>query len=559
MQKFNRLIIVLACLCFGFSKLNAQTTILDETLLTQQSFNTFTAVSVTGTQTWNFSAQYGAVCSGYSGGQSFANEDWLISSPMNLLQANNAQLSFSHTRGPGALVNAGLDQGWYEAFATANYTGNPATTQWVDLGLNQSIANAWDYVSSGGLVIPAAAKSANSRIAFRYKSSASQSATWEIKNVKVTGEDPNTAVFKITNWNTEWLGCTQFGPTNETQQINNVAAAMITMDSDIYCIQEVINTSSQPSIATLLTLLGNEWGGAIVPSNTGDCNQRQGIIYKKSKVQLVNSLELSNGNGSQGNTYSYNWTNGRFPVLYNVKLVAGTTLIPVSLINIHAKAEDNNDNGESYTRRKGAAEGLKGILDGSAYNTKNLIVIGDFNDYLIGTSSNNCNCSISPYKNFMDDTTNYTGISKDIVDADTDWGIHPIIENIIISNELIGNYVTDSAAQEISVPQTIAGYYSTTSDHLPMSARFQFSTLSNPEHGDYAVSSWTIFPNPVKSELNIAVQGTLEDTNTAIYDLTGRLIVHEKLNNSSSVNVSALPSGVYILKIGNRNAKFVKE
>ncbi|MEL1243982.1 T9SS type A sorting domain-containing protein [Flavobacterium sp. DGU11] len=558
MQKLNKLIVVLAIVCFGLTRVHAQTTILDQTLLTQQSFNTFTAVSVTGAQTWNFSAQYGAVCSGYSGGQSFENEDWLISSPMNLLQANNAQLTFSHTRGPGALVNAGLNQEWYEAFATANYTGNPATTQWVNLGLNQSIANAWDYISSGGLVIPAAAKSANSRIAFRYKSSSAQSATWEIKNVTVTGEDPNTAVFKITNWNTEWLGCTLFGPADETQQINNVAAAMIAMDSDIYCIQEVINTSSQPSIATLVSILGNEWGGAIAPSNTGDCNQRQGIIYKKSKVQLVNSSELSNGNGSQGNTYSYNWTNGRFPTLYNVKLVAGSTLIPVSLVNIHAKAEDNNDGGESYIRRKGGAEGLKGILDGSAYNTKNVIVIGDFNDYLIGTSSNSCSCSISPFKNFTDDTTNYNGITKDIIDTNTNWGTHRIIENIIISNELAGNYVANSAAQEVSVPQAISNYYNTTSDHLPVSARFQFSVLDDPDHGEYIENSWTIYPNPVKNELNVAIRGTIEDTNAEIYDLTGRVIMHEKLNNAT-LNVSALPAGIYILKMGSSNAKFVKE
>jgi endonuclease/exonuclease/phosphatase family metal-dependent hydrolase len=554
MQKLKQ-IIVLAFIGFGFNQLHAQTTILDETLMTAQSFNTFTAVSVTGGQEWDYSSQYGAICSGFFNSQSNANEDWLISPEMDLTQINNVKLTFSHARGPESMVNVGVAQGWYKAFATDGYTGNPSTTAWVELtGLNQNITQGWQYVSSGALAIPGSAISSQSRIAFRYMSSATQSATWEIKNVKVTGDAVGMESFKITNWNTEWLGCTQFGPTNENQQVSNVAAAMLTMNSDIYCLQEVINTPSHPSIQAIVTLLGSDqWGGAIVPTNTGDCNQRQGIIYKKSRVQVVNSLEMSGGNSAQGNSYYYNWTNGRYPALYNVNFIAGGTLVPVSLVNIHAKAE--GDGASSYTRRKGGSEGLKGILDGAGYNTKNVIIIGDFNDYLIGTTSNSCNCSVSPFKNIMDDTSHYTGITKDIIDEDTNWGTHPIIENIIISNELTDNYVSASAAQEVELPGTINNYYNSTSDHLPVSAVFQFSTLSSPE---YSENIWTVYPNPVKYELNINGLDLANETDTAIYDITGRQVFSEKVSQNS-VNVSSLPSGIYILKIGNKSGKFVKE
>ncbi len=554
MHKTTRLFILLSFLGFGIS-LNAQTTVLDETLLTQQSFNTFTRVSVTGAQEWNFSSQYGAVCSGFFSGQSNANEDWLVSAPMNLSPLNNVQLSFSHARGPEALINVGVAQGWYKAFATANYTGNPATTTWVELtGLNQNITQGWQYVASGALVIPAAAKSAQSRIAFRYMSSASQSATWEIKNVKVTGQQEGMETFRVTNWNTEWLGCTQFGPIDESGQVSNVAQAMLLMDSDVYCLQEVTNTPSVPTIASIVAQMGSsEWGGAIVPSNTGDCNQRQGIIYKKSRVQLVNSTELTNGNGAQGNSYYNNWSGGRFPSVYNVNFIAGNNAIPVSLVNIHAKAEDGN--ASSYTRRKGGSEGLKGILDGPAYNTKNVIVIGDFNDYLIGTTSDACNCSVSPYKNFMDDAANYNGITKDITDVVTNWGIRPLIENIIISSELVDNYSAGSAAQEVSVAGSIDDYYNTTSNHLPVTAAFQFQTLGAPE---FTSATWTVYPNPVKDELNITSTGVMEDNHTTIYDLTGRQVFDGELIGES-INVSALPAGIYILKLDGRSRKFVKE
>lgn len=542
------LIIALAFINLG---LQAQTTILNESLLTQASFNTFTGYSVTGVQMWSHSTQYGAVMSGFSG-QSFANEDWLVSPAMNLSQIDNAKLTFEHTRGPGGSMNVGVNLGWYKAYATANYTGNPATTTWVELtGMNNTMANAWNYIPSGDLMIPASAKSATTRIAFRYQSTDTQSATWEIKNVKVTGQQAGTATFKITNWNTEWLGCADFEPTDDAQQLSNVAAAMLAMNSDIYCIQEVSNTPNTPTLTSLVNLLGsNDWAATMVPANTGECSQRQALVYKKARVQFVSSTQLSTGNQSQGNSYSYNWSSGRFPAVYNVNLIAGINLIPVTLVNIHAKAQTDLDD---YTRRKGASEALKTILDGSAYNTKNVILVGDYNDFLIGTNSSTaCNCNVSPYKNFMDDTAKYTPITQNLFDEH--WN-RPVIENFIISNELTGNYITNTAAMETSVASSIPGFYSNTSNHTPVTAQLQFSTLDSEEFTAPA-KTWSLYPNPASNTLTITTTADLTENFTTIYDITGRQVLNEKFNET--INVSALPAGVYILKIGEMSRKFVK-
>ena len=560
MQKLYKLLFVFILLGSTLSPLQAQNIILDETLLTQGSFSTFTPVTVRGTQGWSFNPLYGAMCSGYASGQSYENEDWLVSPAMNLTELENVQLTFNHTRGSAGIMNVGVEQGWYEVFATANYTGDPLTTQWIQLeGLNQNITTAWQYVPSGTIVIPEAAKSASSRIAFRYISSAIVSATWEIKNVRITTDSEITnpgpdAVFRITNWNIEWLGCTANGPEDEDLQINNVATAMLAMNSDVYCIQEVTNTVTNPSIETLVSLLGSdEWGGTIVPNNTGDCYQRQAIIYKKAKVQFVNALEISSGNAAQGGSYNYNWSGGRYPALYNVNLIAGNNLIPVSLVNIHAKAEDNN--ASSYTRRKGASEALKATLDDANYNTNNLIVIGDFNDYLTGTTSNVCNCTASPYQNFTDDVNNYLGVTNGIIDRR--YG-NPLIENIVISNELFDNYVSNSTAQD-GIAQTIGNYYQTTSNHLPVSASFQFSTLGMPDYTGYTNKSLVIYPNPAKGQLNIkTTNGDVNNTPIMIYDITGRQVFADKLTNNT-INVSTLPAGMYILKAGNHSSKFIKE
>jgi hypothetical protein len=198
------------------------------------------------------------------------------------------------------------------------------------------------------------------------------------------------------------------------------------------------------------------------------------------------------------------------------------------------------------------------ILDGTSYNSKNLILIGDFNDYLIGTTSDACACTLSPYKNFVDDEVNYNSITKNMVDVNQTWGTHPIIENIIISNELSTNYVSSSTAQEAAIVQNISNYYNTTSNHLPVSATFQFSVLGTPEYTYTQKSLLSIYPNPVKEELQFDMAGLEDNAIAQIFDLTGRQMSCRQID-VNTVSVTSLPTGIYILKVGNRSGKFVKE
>jgi endonuclease/exonuclease/phosphatase family metal-dependent hydrolase len=544
MKKTIKTILLIILMVFSSNLLLAQTTIFEQSLQNPQSFNTFTNASVTGSQTWYFNTTFNvAYCNGRVGGINYANEDWLISPAINLLQTANVKLSFDHTRGY-YVGNRPLPQEWCKVFATENYTGNPATTNWIELtGVNQNVLSANEFVSSGELIIPEIAKSQNLRIAFRYLSSASANDYWEIKNVKVTGEpqatSPNAGIFKITNWNTEWLGCTQFGPTDETLQINNVVAAILAMNSDIYCIQEV--TNSTVTIANLITLLGSDkWDGRMAISS-GDCLQRQGIIFKKSKVNYVNHIELNSGNAAQGNSYFSNWSSGRYPVLYNVNFISGNTTVPLSLVNIHAKATTSSDIpcDAVFTKRLGASQALKTILDGTSYNNQNLILIGDFNDYLVGTT---CSSYVnSPYKNFVDDQINYNCVTQNI----TNFNL-PIIENIIITNELNSNYITDSATRELGVSQSIANFSTTTSDHLPVSAKFQFSKLDNHQFDLSQNNNISIYPNPASDHITINCDNlaSVTDWSVKITNMLGQEILSLPMNTTKCiVNLNSSASG----------------
>ena len=162
----------------------------NQTLTTVDSYNTFTAYSVAGDQEWYQNAshlEYGAVMSGYANNTSYANEDWFISSTIDLSASTNPILNFDHARGPANSINVGVSEGYYSVWVTNDYTTgeDPTQERWVEItGINHG-TSAWAFVNSGNLVIPAEFKTATCRIAFRYLSVDGASATWEIKNVVV--------------------------------------------------------------------------------------------------------------------------------------------------------------------------------------------------------------------------------------------------------------------------------------------------------------------------------------------------------------------------------------
>lgn len=162
----------------------------NQTLTTQDSYNTFTSYNVLGEQEWYQNSshlEYGAVMSGYANNTSYANEDWFISPAIDLSGSTNPILTFDHARGPAGSINVGVTEGYYTVWVTNDYNDGDDPTQgtWVELsGINHGTA-AWAFVNSGNLVIPAEFKTATCRIAFRYLSIDGASATWEVKNVVV--------------------------------------------------------------------------------------------------------------------------------------------------------------------------------------------------------------------------------------------------------------------------------------------------------------------------------------------------------------------------------------
>jgi PKD repeat protein len=154
------------------------------------SWMTWTAISVTGDQLWDRNNTNGpdntpcAHMNGYSGGSN-ENEDWLISPPINLDMYTNEKLTFYTARnntGPELEVKYSND---YDG------NGNPFTSTWTTISATLP-TGSWVWTASGDVDLSGISGTAV-YLAFIYTSTASNSATWEVDNVLLTGDGPDPA------------------------------------------------------------------------------------------------------------------------------------------------------------------------------------------------------------------------------------------------------------------------------------------------------------------------------------------------------------------------------
>lgn len=98
------------------------------------------------------------------------------------------------------------------------------------------------------------------------------------------------------------------------------------------------------------------------------------------------------------------------------------------------------------------------------------------------------------------------------------------------------------------------------SPSVAMDAFLNSSTLSVEEHLlEDAQQSYTIYPNPMQNELFIQSQNPTPQ-NLALYDIKGKLLLEIKDHNPThSIDVSVLNTGLYILKIGEKSFKVLKD
>ena len=150
------------------------------------NLNNWMVVNVNGEQEWEITP-YGnpapsAKISGYSGGSN-ANEDWLITNLIDVSSLSTVTLNFQSVvryNGPSL-----------EVYASSDYSGGDPTTDgnWSELSVILDTDNSsWSSWTDSGNVDLSSYAGGNLYIAFKYVSTSSASATYEIDNVLLTGE-----------------------------------------------------------------------------------------------------------------------------------------------------------------------------------------------------------------------------------------------------------------------------------------------------------------------------------------------------------------------------------
>lgn len=144
--------------------------------------------SIIGSQVWTLDTQYGnpgscAKMTGYANSTNNANEDWLISPVLNMSSLASATLSFdTATKFSGNPLSILISRNY-------NGLGNPSSATWTTLsGTLSPSTGSYVWTGSGPIDLSSFTGSGNSAVylAFKYTSTTSASATWEVDNVKIT-------------------------------------------------------------------------------------------------------------------------------------------------------------------------------------------------------------------------------------------------------------------------------------------------------------------------------------------------------------------------------------
>lgn len=294
----------------------------------------------------------------------------------------------------------------------------------------------------------------------------------------------------VADWNIEWFGAPDFGPTNEPLQQANVRDVIAGADVDIWGLEEVVSKAAWDTLVARLPgyagVLANDpsvLNGPQYYSDFSNTEQKVALLYKSS-VATVRSAQIIL------TQYDYDFA-GRPPM--EVKLTATVNGATEDLVVIVMHMKSGAD-ATSRQRRENASVALKSYLD-TTYPTQKVMVIGDWND---DVDTSILAGSPTPFANFVNDPARYTFPTKALSDAHIASTVsYPdFIDHQLGTNEEMADYVSNSA-HVLRADQYIANYGTTTTDHYPVISQWTIPgggvvtpaiTVTSPNGGE----SWTV-------------------------------------------------------------------
>lgn len=287
---------------------------------------------------------------------------------------------------------------------------------------------------------------------------------------------PSDGILETVTWNLLWYGTNNRSPSDKELQTKNIVEVADSLNADLFAFQEVANQEALDDIVQYM----NGYSG--FTANHVPRNQKMAFVYNTNAIDSLDAGSISNVREDYQNEWSYYWANGRTPLFFRFKYKNSDQ--EFYAVVIHAKAhtgENSQEYAESYERRKKAAEGLYYYLQANKPDA-NIILLGDYNDDVdqsIYYEETPDNYAQTPYYQFVNDTDNFDVLTKKLSDEGESASINheDLIDHITISNELFDEHVQNSTL--IHDPRAyIEDYEKTTSDHLPVWAKFEVTGTS---------------------------------------------------------------------------------
>lgn len=376
----------------------------------------------------------------------------------------------------------------------------------------------------------------------------------------------SASTLDIVGWNIEYFGAPyNSGPTDKDLQEVNTKRILRMLNADLYGVLEVVDSMR---FRRLVDSLGqNEYGFVIAPFCSGNSTgtgaswtsgQKTAFIYRKSIFTNVRTRGIMR-NSSTGYT---NWASGRFPFLFSATATINGTSKDINVILIHGKSGSAQSD---YDKRFGAAQELKDTLDAQFNNTLNLI-IGDYNDAL--NTSIYPGATVSSYTSIISDSTDadsYKSITLPLGVAGQSTMINfpNVIDNHVISNEVVPFYIAGSAKVRTDVTTVIPDYVTAhnTSDHYPVFSQYNLSgavSAINPISPQ--VFGLSLFPNPGRTQFWLRSKKNIPASDLLLFNAGGQLIWKgslPRLSNGSNhaLNLANLPAGSYHLEVSNSEGR----
>ncbi|WP_321317617.1 endonuclease [Labilibaculum sp.] len=320
-------------------------------------------------------------------------------------------------------------------------------------------------------------------------------ASTEIADASTLGRDKT---LDIVSWNVEWFGSPAMSKhaSSFDEQLTAVSEKIIELDADIYAIQELVSDNVngdflQALVDKLNVLAGEDLYAASMGAryshddsapSTDYPAQRICYIYNQTTVSNLGDFSMFSDlypdtstasiDGYTGDASSF-WASGRLPYLFEAEVFIDGQKENIKLVNIHAKCCQ-----DSHSRKLADAKFLMNELNAN-YSNDNLVILGDYNDYLEGSMTSG---AASPYASWFE-TKDYF---DHVITSSTN------IDHITISNELYDEYqvLTNNTSEEnvsISDHHPILLRLKLRSDKISKkSQNITFADLADKTYGDAA-------------------------------------------------------------------------